>query len=223
MVLATPAGAARRRTLWLAGFGVLGVLALLGLGRVIDVLPDLSNPFGSDEVDRTGPAVLEALQDVSRYEAATGEFQVTIDVEDDARFLPDFVRGQRTLFLAQGTVDASVDFEAIDEGAIDVRDDGSVRVTLPEAVLSEARIDPEESRVLDRDRGVLDRIGSVFSDSPTGERELQLLAEERLEEAAAEAGLTKRAEDNTRSMLEGMLGSLGYDDVTVVFESADER
>lgn len=203
--------------------GGLGVLAVLSLGRALDVLPELSNPFGSEEADRTGPAVLEALQDVSRYEAATGEFQVTVDVEEDARFLPDFVRGQRTLFLAQGTVDASVDFATIDEGAVEVADDGSVTVTLPEAVLSEARIDPEESRVLDRDRGVLDRIGSAFSDSPTGERELQILAEQRLEDAAAEAGLRERAQENTEAMLQGLLGSLGYDDVRVVFDPADER
>ena len=40
-----------------------------------------------------------------------------------------------------------------------------------------------------------------------------------VEAALAEAGLTDRAEANTRRMLEGMLRPLGYDDVTVVFQA----
>jgi Protein of unknown function (DUF4230) len=201
------------------GVGAVGVLAALGLGRALDVLPSLDNPFGSEEVDRTGPAVLHALQDVSRYEAATGDFQVLVDVEHDAAYLPDAVRGDRTVFLAQGSVDASVDFTGITDDAIRVAEDGSVTVTLPEATLSEARIDAEESRIVARDRGLLDRLGSVVSDNPVDDTELYVRAEDRLGEAAVEAGLADRAEANTRRMLEGLLGDLGYDDVTVVFES----
>ena len=97
MVLATPSVARPRRGLSkVLGVGVIGVLAALGLGQALDVLPHLENPFGSEEVDRTGPAVLHALQDVSRYEAATGDFQVLVDVENDAAHLPDAIRGDRT-------------------------------------------------------------------------------------------------------------------------------
>ena len=163
--------------------------------------------------------MLHALRDVSRYEAATGDFQVLVDIENDAAHLPDAIRGDRTVFMAQGTVDAAVDFTGITGDAIQVADDGSVTVILPEATLAEARIDSEESRIVARDRGLLDRLGDVLSDNPVDDRELYLRAEDRLGEAAAEAGLAARAETNTRRMLDGMLGSLGYDDVTVVFES----
>jgi hypothetical protein len=219
VVLATPSVARPRRGVAkVLGVGAVGVLAALGLGQALDVLPDLENPFGTEEVDRTGPAVLQALQDVSRYEAATGDFQVVVDVENDAAHLPDAIRGDRTVFLAQGTVDASVDFTGITEDAIRVAEDGSVTVTLPEATLSEARIDPEASRILARDRGLLDRLGSVLSDNPSDDSDLYVRAEDRLGAAAAEAGLAGRAEANTEGMLEGLLGELGYDDVTVVFE-----
>ena len=220
MVLATPSVARPRRGLVkVLGVGAVGVLAALGLGQALDVLPDLENPFGSEEVDRTGPAVLHALHDVSRYEAATGDFQVIVDVEHDAPYLPDAIRGDRTVFLAQGTVDASVDFTGITEDAIQVHQDGSVTVTLPEATLSETRIDPDESRIVARDRGFLDRLGDVLADNPVDDTQLYARAEDRLGRAAAEAGLSDRAEENTRRMLEGLLGQLGYDDVTVVFES----
>ena len=220
MVLATPAvGRPRRGLAKVLGVGAVGVLAALGLGQALDFLPDLENPFGTEEVDRTGPAVLQALHDVSRYEAATGDFQVIVDVEHDAPYLPDAIRGDRTVFLAQGSVDAAVDFTGISDDAIRVAEDGSVTVTLPEATLSEARIDPDTSRVVDRDRGLLDRIGSALSDDPTDDTELYARAEDRLGAAATEAGLTDRAEANTRRMLEGMLRPLGYDDVTVVFQA----
>ncbi len=197
------------------------VVLLLGVGvtKLGDLLPSFGNPFATDSVDRSQPALLEAIEDLSEYRAATGQFQVIMDVEDDTRFVPSFIRGERTVFLAGGTVDASVDFAGLATDAIEVSDDGtSVTVRLPPARLSQPRIDPERSYVVDRERGLLDRAGSVFSDNPTSERDLYLLAEEKLSAAAAEADLVERAEANTRTMLESMLGSLGYSEVTVIFE-----
>lgn len=196
------------------------VVLLLGIGvtKLGDLLPSFGNPFATETVDRSQPALLQAIEDLAEYRAATGQFQVILDVEDDTRFVPSFIRGQRTLFLAGGTVDASVDFSGLAAEAIEVSDDGeSVTVRLPPARLSPPRIDPERSYVVDRERGLLDRAASVLSDNPTSERELYLLAEDRLARAAAEADLVERAEVNTRTMLESMLESLGFSEVTVVF------
>ena len=68
-----------------------------------------------------------------------------------------------------------------------------------------------------RERGLLDRLGSVLSDNPTSERELYQLAQAKMQAAAAQSDLLARAEQNTRAMLESMLRSLGYTDVTVTF------
>ncbi|HYD08944.1 MAG TPA: DUF4230 domain-containing protein, partial [Acidimicrobiales bacterium] len=75
------------------------------------------------------------------------------------------------------------------------------------------------SYVVNRERGILDRIGGIFSDNPTGEQELYQLAEDRLLESAAESGLVERAEENTEEMLTALLESLGYEQVTIVFEA----
>ena len=208
----------RLRRVFVAGLVVIGGYTV---AQMVDLLPSVHNPFGTTTVDRSQPAILKAVADISEYHAATGNFQVIVDLEKDARFMPDFLRGQRTLFVASGTVDAYLDFSTLDEAAITVSPDGeTVTVTLPHAQLSDARLDPESSRVVTRERGLLDRLGGVFADTPTGEQQLYLLAEKKVEAAARTGGVRARAEENTRTMLEGLLGSLGYEHVKVVFGDA---
>jgi hypothetical protein len=186
----------------------------------IDLWP--GNPFGSETRDRSATPLLRAVRDLSRYTAATGDFQVVVDLERDVRNVPSVLAGERTLFLAQGSVDSFVDFSELGDDAVAVAGDGSVTITLPRAALSRAQVDPAQSRVLSRQRGVLDRVGGVFSDDPTSERELYAVAADRIADAAREADLQRRAEDNTRAMLTGLLGSLGRDRVTVVFVDAPQ-
>jgi Protein of unknown function (DUF4230) len=193
------------------------VLAVSSLGN-LRWWPSFPNPFGAREVDRSQPVLLKAIEDLEVFKAATGNFQVVVDLEEGSRGIPLLIKGERTLFVAGGSVDAEVDFSGIGEGAIKVSADGErVEVTLPRARLTQARIDPAQSRVFSRERGLLDRLGSVLSDNPTSERELYQLAQAKMQAAAAQSDLLARAEQNTRAMLESMLRSLGYTDVTVTF------
>jgi hypothetical protein len=212
----------RRRRLPLALVaGIVVLLAvLLAVGRLTDLRlwPSLPNPFASRHVDRSQPVLLKSIENLKVYKAASGNFQVLVDLEQSNKGIPLLLKGERTLFVAAGNVDAEVDFTTIDRGAIEVSADGrSARVTLPHAHLTKARIDPDRSYVFSRKRGLLDRLGSVLSDNPTSERQLYQLAENRLEAAATQSGLVEQAERNTRAMLESMLRSLGYRDVTVTF------
>ena len=204
---------------WLLTVGVimlsLVLLALLLLGRLVSGF----NPFDRETVDRTEPAVLLALQDLSQYHAATGEFQVIVDTEDTVRNLPRQIAGERTLFVAMGTVDASVDFSGLDDDAVTV-DEARKRATirLPGAELTEATVDPDRSYVFSRERGLLDRLAGLFTDTPTSEQPLYQMAERRLERAATDSGLVDLAERNTEAMLRSLLTSLGFTDVTVTFD-----
>ena len=197
-----------------AGVAVLVPLGLQGAEQ----LPGWANPFEEQTVDRSPAALLVTLRDVSQYTAATGTFQVLVDVEHDTPYLPAVISGERTTFFAVGDVDATVDFANLGPDRVVVSPDRrSATITLPAPVLAEAVVDPEESRVVGRERGLAQRLAGVFEDSPTGEQELYLLAEDKLAAAAAESDLGTRAQDNTRQMLTGLAGSLGYDRVTVVF------
>ena len=195
------------------------VVALVALAALI---PDL-NPFGTETKDRSQPVLLKSLERLSEYRAASANLQVVVDVEQDAKVLPDFIKGERTLFVAAGTVDAAVDFRGLakDPDAVKVSDDRrSVRLTLPAPKLLEPQLDPDRTRVYDRDRGVLDRVEDAVSDRPGDEQPLYQLAEDKLASAAAEdPRLLQTAERNTRSMLEGLLRGLGFEDIEIDFRA----
>lgn len=194
------------------------LLGWTGLQHIGDLLPDWANPLKTEEVDRTGPAVLQALADLHEYRAATGSYQVVLDIEKDAKYLPSFLKGERTLFLAQGSVDAAIDFSGLGPEAVTVNPDRSVTITLPRAQLTKPVLDTAASHVVDRDRGLLDRLGSVFADSPTGEQSLYAAAEPKLRAAANESGLIARADENTTKMLTGFLDALGFDKVIITWQ-----
>jgi hypothetical protein len=123
------------------------------------------------------------------------------------------------LFVAVGDVEAGVDFTGLEGDAVHVSNNRrTVRLELPHAEIFSARVDPARSYVYDRDRGLIDRVASVFQDNPTSEQELYVLAQDKLREAAEESpDVVARAERNTRLMLVGLLEALGFTSVSVEF------
>ena len=206
-----------------------GVIALVALIVLIvgirdwlpDLIPSIPNPFAETTIDRSRPAVLQSIRDLSEYHAAGGHYEVVVDIEKDTP-LPSQVLGERTLFIGVGDVDAVVDFGGIDSEAVTVsRDRRDATIVVPPPRVGRPRLDLEQSYVYDRDEGVLNELGGLFSDDSGAEREVYLAAERRLAAAAGQSGgLTARARGNTRTMLQSLLGALGFEQVTVRF--ADE-
>ena len=204
---------------WLVGLGIAAVALYLLVGWIGGILPDFGNPFEEETVDRSGPALLKSLQDLEEYRAASGHFEVIVDLERDTRFVPSAIRGERVLFVAVGSVDAGVSFAGLDEGAVDVSADRSAAtILLPPAEYHEPRLDLERSYVHDRDRGAIDRLGALLGDETGDDRELYRVAERRLAQAARDgSGLLARAEQNTRAMLTSLLRSLGFTRIEIRF------
>ncbi|MEV5082449.1 DUF4230 domain-containing protein [Streptomyces sp. NPDC056159] len=214
-----PERATRRMPGWAkAVSAVVMVLALLFAGVALAVLPGIKDLFGTETHDRSGPALLKSIQDLSRYDAASGNFQVVVDLEKDSKYLPDAIRGTRTLYVGAGTVDAYVDLGRL--GDKDVTVDGdrtSATLRLPHARLSRPALDADHSYAVSKQRGLLDRLGDLFSDNPNSEQAVQRLAVKHIADAAKDSGLTARAETNTTGMLEGLLKSLGFKEVHVTY------
>ncbi|MEU4086167.1 DUF4230 domain-containing protein [Streptomyces aureus] len=194
------------------------VLVVLFAGLRLAVLPGLRDVFGTETHDNSGPALLKSIQDMSRYDAASGNFQVVVDLEKDAKYLPDAIRGTRTLYVGAGTVDAYVDLGRVGQKDVTVNDDRtSATLHLPHAALGKPALDPDHSYAVSKQRGLFDRIGDLFSDNPNDERAVQRLAARHIGTAAKDSRLTARAEENTTSMLQGLLRSLGFTRVTVTY------
>ncbi|GHD88318.1 DUF4230 domain-containing protein [Streptomyces naganishii] len=197
---------------------VVLVLAVLFAGIRLAVLPGIKDLFGTETHDRSGPALLKSIQDLSRYDAASGNFQVVVDLEKDSKYLPDAIRGTRTLYVGAGTVDAYVDLGRVGQGDVTVNGDRtSATLRLPHARLGKAALDADHSYAVSKQRGLLDRLGDLFSDNPNSEHAVQQLAVRHIADAAKGSGLTARAETNTAGMLQGLLSSLGFKEVHVSF------
>ncbi|MGC5305574.1 DUF4230 domain-containing protein [Micromonospora zamorensis] len=213
----TGGGGAARGLLLLLGAAALAVVVLLGI-QATGILPEFRNPFAKEQTDRSQPPLLKSIQDLSRYVAAEGNFQVVVDTQNDRRNVPDFLLNERTLFVGAGSVEAYVDFTKIGEGAVVQSADGkSVEIKLPAPQLGETNLDMEKSYVFAEQRGLLNRLGDLVGNDPNRQQQVYQLAEERITAAARDSGLSARAEENTRKMLEGLLRSLGYQQITVTY------
>lgn len=200
----------------LAGLAV-GVAQIPGFvgDKVNDALAAL-NPFRDEGANRTGPAVLQRLTALSEFKAARGYYEVVVEFEDPNN-LPDFLSGNSVIYIGKGDVEALVDFSELDERRVSRSRDGkSVTVNLPAPTISEPRLDLRTSRVAGRDEGFLKK----FEGSDIEQR-AQIEAVDRLASAANGNGqLTDLAEENTRAMLRGLFGSLGYTNITITFDES---
>ncbi|MEI8002574.1 MAG: DUF4230 domain-containing protein [Actinomycetes bacterium] len=173
--------------------------------------------FGTTKVDRSAPVVLRQIREVESFTAATGEFESTVDIRTSVDPLPAFLAGEHTIFVGVGRVDAAVDFSGLASDAVTVDADRTVHVRLPAPRLGTPVIDLQRSRVASRDRGLADRLAGVFADNPTSEHGLAVHAQHRIARAAARSDLATRAEANTTRLVQGLLGTLGYDRVDVTY------
>jgi hypothetical protein len=188
-------------------FTAIAVAVLLAALLVASVLG-----FGpiSNKSERDQTVLLKSVKNVSQYHAAVGNFEILLDEKEDTGGLPDFIAGRRTLFVAAGTVNAYVDLAGLAEEDLILSANGkSVTLRLPEPQLDKPNIDHDRSYVYSQDRGIADRVVDAFT-APQ-QAELYLLAESDMAKAAEDSELRQRADENTKSMLTGLFGSLGYE------------
>ncbi|HEY5155642.1 MAG TPA: DUF4230 domain-containing protein [Acidimicrobiales bacterium] len=204
-------------------FGVIGAVVFVGGALVValTLVTGISalNPFHSTTTERHDGVVLAKISDLSRFEAATGRFETIVDQQTSSK-LPSWATGERVVLDAQGDVTASVDLSKLPADAITLSADGkSATVHVPAPTLDAPRLDPATTRVVARERGVVDRVGDALSGSdPTNDQALYQRAAEKLSAAASQSDLKDRARANTERFLHDTLASAGVTQVTVVFD-----
>jgi hypothetical protein len=198
-----------------------GLLAVIAYALVTAIGWDFL-PFQTTEKDHSPPPILAELRELSDLHAAQAQFEVIVDQEKDVRFVPSAIAGERVQYVAVGSVDAVVDLSRLPTDAVryDAETDSAV-VYLPRPVIAEPVLDLDQSHVMNRDRGILTRLGGVLSDSPTSELGLQEAAQDKMAEAAASTELVATAEEHAESLLEPLVRQLGVKTVEVRFYDGD--
>jgi len=210
----------RRVTGLIAVVAAATVAILLALSTV-HLLPQFRNPFAETTVDRSSPALLKSISSLSRYEAASGSFQVIVNLSHRSSWLPSFVEGSQTLFVGQGTDIAFVDFSKLRGNAIKVsRNRTAVAITVPRAQLEPVSLNVRRSYVFAQQQGLLTRIDNFFSGNPNSQHQVYVVAQQKIQLAARHSALLTQAQSNTSSMLTGLMHSLGFKQVTVTFAAS---
>ena len=179
----------------------------------------LHSPFTTVTKDHSPPPVLTELRNLSDFHAAQAQFEVTLDLEKDVKYVPSAIAGERVQFVGVGTVDAVVDFSALGSGGVTISKDAkSVVVTLPSAYAMDPVLDHKQSHVMNRDRGLLNRVAGLFNDSPTSEAPLYKAAMGKMADAAKQTDLLDRAQEHTTFVLTNMLKSMGFERIDINFQ-----
>lgn len=215
----TPRRPRRRPSAKLVAAAAAAVVAVPVAAQLVGAFPALPGSFEQQVVDRSPAPLMVALADIAEYHAATGTFQVLVDLERDTPHVPALISGERTTLFATGHVDAVVDLSGLGPDRVTVSADRrAVTFVLPAPRLDAATLDPAASRVVGRDRGIVERVAGVIQDDPVDDAELYRMAAQKLDDAARRSDLVARAESNTRDMLTSLARSLGYDQVGVTFD-----
>lgn len=199
----------------------LVVIALTLVGLLAVGVVSTFDPFASNQVDRSAPAVLERIKELEDFTAAEGQFVQTVDFESDAKYLPSLLKGERVIASVQGNVRATVDFGTLDEDSVKVADDRrSISLRLPAPVLQDAEIEEDSTKILTRDRGIIDRAADFFTENPSDDTALYRAAEKKVDAAAAASDLQQTARTNTERWLRTFLGAAGFDSVSISWAPA---
>jgi hypothetical protein len=200
---------------------IIAVVVLVVVLSAVHLLPQLRNPFAQTTTVRSQPVILKSITELSRYEAASGSFEVVVDLTKRTSLLPSFIAGSETLFIGQGTDIAYIDFSQLKSQAIKTSANRTtVSVALPKAQLEPAVLNVSQSYVYAEQQGLFNRIGNFFSGNPNSQQQVYMLAQQKIQTAAQQSPLLTQAQKNTAAMLDGMLTSLGFQHITVTFGTA---
>jgi hypothetical protein len=197
------------------GLGLLGLGLLGGVTLVKSCsppsLPSLPPLSSSVTVVRPTANVLLAVRDLARLESTSFHMERVIDLsEKQSRIFGLIETEDAILLVAVADVSAGVDLAQL--SADDVKADPlkkTAELTLPAAEIFHTELDNDRTYVHTRQTGLMAKRQEHL------ETQARQEAERALVEAAGQAGIKKRAAENAKRVVEGLVRSLGYERVTV--------
>ncbi len=172
------------------------------------------NPFGvfaepDTRIDDRRQAVVVEMRDLARLETQSYTIEKVISAEKQGNVFQDLLFGDRILLIAHGSVIAGVDLSKLEESDVQVAGD-DIRLELPPSEVFVSTLDNEQTRVYDRERGLLSRGDATL------ETEARQAAQDALVVAACDAGILGQAAEQARHQLMTLLTGFGFTTTTVV-------
>lgn len=183
---------------FLAGFIVALTLAIVAAGFWYF--------RGPSRVDVSRPTVVQQIQQLQRLETVVYSMEKIVTGNQDSKFLPRLLAGDRLLLIVHGDVTAGVDLGTLDSSKLSI-DGRVVSITLPEPMVFATRVDNGRTSVYARETGLF------TTPDPNLESDVRREAERQLTQAALDGGILKTAAANARTTLTSLLQGLGFDAV----------
>lgn len=186
------------------------ILIIFTLLTLLTSIFSLLGPKNRYAFNHNPQTVIKQVQSLSRLETSSFTIEKIIDAGTTGNKLQQFFLGDRLLLVAHGTVIAGFDMAKMKEKDIEVKGD-TLKLTLPAPEILVTTLNNEQTRVYDRQRGVLTRGDNNL------ESEARKEAESLIREAACTGGILNEATKNARNQLTAMFKSMGF--VTVIIEA----
>lgn len=181
------------------------VLCLLLLGIWFFVF----RQSGNQNINTNRAAVIKEMRSLQRLETASFTIEKIIDggTTGDNVF-QQFLFGDKILLIAHGQVIAGFDLSQLSEKDLEI-DGRELRVTLPKPQILVTTLDNTQTRVYDRQKGILNPGQKDL------ESEARKAAENSIKEAACQGGILTQASDNARKQLTAFFNALGFTQVSI--------
>jgi hypothetical protein len=165
----------------------------------------IGNPF---KINTNHTAVIKEMRALNRLETASFTIEKIIDGGTQGNRLQTFLFGDKILLIAHGNVIGGFDFSKLSDKDFVIKDK-TIQINLPAPEILVATLDNSQTRVYDRQRGIL-----ALSEKDL-ESEARQTAEKSIREAACSAGILNQAAENGRKQLTAFLGALGFTQITL--------
>ena len=187
-----------------------GVLIFVCLLVWLFIKQKISNTQGNTN----RAAVIKQIQSLSRLETASFTIEKIIDEGSTGdNVFQRLLFGDKILLIAHGQAIAGFDLSQVSEKDIQV-DGKNLRILLPKPQLLTVVLDNTQTRVYDRQRGILSTDGKDL------ETQARIAAEKSIKDAACQGNILQQAADNARKKLTASFYSLGFETVEIVIPSA---
>lgn len=202
-----------RNALIVAGALVLMLIGLVAVGRWLARAPRAAvetlagAAVGEKEETIDLSTLVTRVRELSRLETASMRVMHVSTVKQSRGVIPQALAGDEITFLAVGDVVAGIDLSQLTRDDVWLDPDGTLVLRLPRSNVLITRLDNNQSRVLNRETGILRRRDEHL------ESRVRASAEASIRREALNKGILKMASDNGERKLAEFLLTVGFEKV----------